>query len=116
LSSQSLLDGLEEQIQALIQHPRPNFERILADLRQRRVDELAGAASMIPRAVKLQPLSAHLQYVSAAYFLKQTNFAAAREHFQKACDCDALPFRADSRINDIIRQAAQTSSGTTSFC
>lgn len=112
LSSQSLLDGLEEQIQALIQHPRPNFERILADLRQRRVDELAGAASMIPRAVKLQPLSAHLQYVSAAYFLKQTNFAAAREHFQKACDCDALPFRADSRINDIIRQAAQTSSGT----
>jgi len=32
--------------------------------------------------------------------------AEAREHFERAVDDDALPFRADSRINAIIRQVA----------
>jgi tetratricopeptide (TPR) repeat protein len=35
----------------------------------------------------------------------------AREEFQKACDDDALPFRADSRINGIIRETAQKTGG-----
>lgn len=35
--------------------------------------------------------------------------------FQKARDCDALPFRADSRINDIIRQAGQELGGPDLF-
>jgi len=35
--------------------------------------------------------------------LQLTNYTAAREHLQLACDDDALPFRADSRINTIIR-------------
>jgi tetratricopeptide (TPR) repeat protein len=29
---------------------------------------------------------------------------AAREHLQRACDADALPFRTDSRINGLIRE------------
>ena len=33
------------------------------------------------------------------------------KHFQKACDCDALVFRADSRINDIIRDTARQMGG-----
>jgi len=35
--------------------------------------------------------------------LAQTNREGARERFQLACDNDALPFRADSRINSAIR-------------
>lgn len=34
----------------------------------------------------------------------------AQAHYQKACDDDALPFRADSRINGIIRQAGHQAS------
>jgi tetratricopeptide (TPR) repeat protein len=39
--------------------------------------------------------------------LAQMNLEAAREHFQLACDYDALPFRADSRINSAIRAEAK---------
>ena len=38
-------------------------------------------------------------------------FPSARDHFQQACDDDALPFRADSRINGLIQQAGQAFSG-----
>jgi tetratricopeptide (TPR) repeat protein len=37
---------------------------------------------------------------------------SARDHFQNACDLDALPFRTDSRLNTIIRQAASDVGGT----
>jgi len=37
--------------------------------------------------------------------------AAAREQFQRACDDDALPFRADSRINGIIREIGRQMGG-----
>ncbi|HWD19046.1 MAG TPA: tetratricopeptide repeat protein [Verrucomicrobiae bacterium] len=37
--------------------------------------------------------------------------AAAREHLQKACDDDGLSFRADSRINGAIRDAAAAFAG-----
>ena len=65
------------------------------------------AADLFAQAAKLQPLAAGLQYAWASCLWRMTNFAAARQHFQLACDCDALPFRADSRLNDLIRQAAR---------
>ena len=46
---------------------------------------------------------AELQFHWGEALLAQTNLAGAREHFQLACDNDALPFRADSRINAAIR-------------
>jgi tetratricopeptide (TPR) repeat protein len=76
---------------------------------QGRFEEAAGEFA---RAAKLQPLAADVQYGWAQCLCSMTNFAGDREHFQKACDCDALPFRADSRINDLIRQAARQSADT----
>jgi tetratricopeptide (TPR) repeat protein len=70
------------------------------------------AAEEFAQAAKLQPLSADLQYAWASCLWRMTNFAAARQHFQLACDCDALPFRADSRLNDLIRQAARRSANS----
>jgi tetratricopeptide (TPR) repeat protein len=70
------------------------------------------AAGQFAEAAKLQPLGADLQYGLAQCLWSMTNFAAAREHFQKACDCDALPFRADSRLNELIRQAARQSANS----
>jgi tetratricopeptide (TPR) repeat protein len=50
------------------------------------------------------------EYRTAQGLLESGNPAAAVE-FQKACDDDTLPFRADSRINSIIHQTAQEEAG-----
>jgi tetratricopeptide (TPR) repeat protein len=50
--------------------------------------------------------SAELEYRHAQSLLAQGSADAARDEFQKACDDDTLPFRADSRVNALIRQAA----------
>ena len=76
---------------------------------------LQQAAKEFEEAARLHPLAADVQYGWAQCLLSMTNFAAAREHFQKACDCDALPFRTDSRLNDLIRRASRESSGTNLF-
>ena len=71
----------------------------------------AVAVTAFEQAAKLDPLNPALQYQWAESLLALTNFPAAREHFQLACDDDALPFRADSRINDAIRKAGQRFAG-----
>jgi tetratricopeptide (TPR) repeat protein len=50
--------------------------------------------------------SAETEYRHAQSLLAQGSAAAARDEFQKACDDDTLPFRADSRVNALIRQTA----------
>jgi tetratricopeptide (TPR) repeat protein len=45
-----------------------------------------------------------LQYRWGESLLAGGHWAAAREHWQRACDADALPFRTDSRINGLIRE------------
>ncbi len=67
----------------------------------------AEASHKFERASVLDPLFPELQYRWGECLMAMTNFASAREHFQKACDYDALPFRADSRINGIIQKTAQ---------
>jgi tetratricopeptide (TPR) repeat protein len=69
------------------------------------------AAQLLGQAAGLDSLSADLQFQLGACRLQQTNLTAAREHFQQAVDDDALPFRADSRINALIQQAGQRFSG-----
>ena len=53
---------------------------------------------------------ADAEYRAAQGLLASGDPTAAGE-FQKACDDDTLPFRADSRINTIIRQAAREEAG-----
>ena len=67
--------------------------------------DFAQAAKSFEAAAALDPQMADNQYRWGQCLLKLTN-AAAREHLQLACDDDALPFRADSRINGAIRDAA----------
>ncbi len=63
------------------------------------------------RALAVLPQSAETHYRLADCLLRLTNFAAARDHFQRAVDCDSLPFRADSRINAAISRTAQGLAG-----
>jgi tetratricopeptide (TPR) repeat protein len=64
------------------------------------------AAKYLEQAAKLDPQNADLQYRWGLCLMQMTNFVAARTHLQLACDNDAVPARADSRINEIIRESA----------
>jgi tetratricopeptide (TPR) repeat protein len=65
------------------------------------------AAEKFEQAARLDPQCPELQFRWGQCLLALTNLAAARERFQTACDLDALPFRADSRINRTIQEAGR---------
>jgi tetratricopeptide (TPR) repeat protein len=69
------------------------------------------AAADFGEAVALDPQMADAQFGEGECFLQLNDAADATGHFQKACDCDGLPFRADSRINGIIRETGRQLGG-----
>ncbi len=86
---------------------RATFEKLYADgCLAEEQGRFAEAAQRFEQAAKLDSKMPGLQFRWGDCLRHLTNSAAAREHFQRACDYDALPFRADSRINSLIRQAA----------
>ena len=68
--------------------------------------DFAGAAKSLTEAMKLDPTSADLEFQLAETLSQSGAGAGAREHYQRARDDDALPFRTDSRINQLIREEA----------
>lgn len=73
--------------------------------------EFVEAAAHYEAALRVQPRSADWQFRLGRTRLRQGMADAARKHFEQARDDDALPFRADSRINGLIAQASQASAG-----
>jgi tetratricopeptide (TPR) repeat protein len=91
---------------------RAACDGLMADgLRAERQNHFEQAATCFAQAARLDPQRPDLQFHWGECLLRQTNFAAAREHFRLARDDDALPFRADSRINDLIRQTGRHLAG-----
>jgi tetratricopeptide (TPR) repeat protein len=91
---------------------RAQFDQLFTDgVRAEDQGNFAEAAQKFKSAAKLDPKVAELQFRWGESLFGLTNAAAAREHFQLACDDDALPFRADSRINAIIRNEQEKISG-----
>ena len=79
------------------------FDRLYTSgLQTEAQNDFAGAAELFGQAAKLDAKFAELQFHWGECLLAQKDFPAAREHLQLACDDDALPFRADSRLNAII--------------
>jgi tetratricopeptide (TPR) repeat protein len=75
------------------------------------------AADRWAKAAALDVHSAQLQFELGSCLLSLTNYAAARQHLAQACDFDALPFRADSRINEaIVRTAREFKDGALALC
>ena len=66
----------------------------------------AAAAQCFTDAVKLEPRFAEAYFRLGQCELALTNHDALAQ-FQAACDLDALPFRADTRINSIIGQTGK---------
>ena len=84
------------------------FEERLAEARQQQAeDNFKAAAQLYEVAAKLDGTFAESQFRWGESLLAQNQVPPAREHFQQACNDDALPFRADSRINELIRQAGK---------
>lgn len=69
----------------------------------------AAAAPLFQQASCLNPdfAEAHFRWGECLAALNEPK--AAMDQFQLACDKDALPFRADSRINSVIRKLAHES-------
>ncbi len=65
-----------------------------------------GALKKYEQAAGMDPQYAELHFRAGRCQLALTNFAAALREFELARDDDTLAFRADTRINQIIRDAA----------
>jgi tetratricopeptide (TPR) repeat protein len=79
-------------------------------LAEQRAD-FAEEALDFERTAKFDPHMAEVQYRWGEALLKSGSLGAARGHLQSACDDDALPFRATSRVNEIIRQVGRQFAG-----
>lgn len=69
-------------------------------------EQFAAALDLYQQAALVASQSPELQFRLGECFLKATNIQEARRRFVLARDLDALPFRADSRINRIIADTA----------
>jgi tetratricopeptide (TPR) repeat protein len=88
----------------LLEADRAQFDQLYTNAMQAMAQkEFSKAAEFFERAAKVDAKSAELQFHWGECLLAQTNWPRAGERFQLACDNDALPFRADSRINAAIR-------------
>jgi tetratricopeptide (TPR) repeat protein len=68
--------------------------------------DLSGARKAFQQALDLDDGVAEAHYLLGQAFLASQRLKEAQNHFRKARDLDALRFRADSSINEIIRQVA----------
>lgn len=67
----------------------------------------AAAQAVYQQALRVDDQFAELHFRIGRCQWALGDFAAARHSFQRALDLDTLRFRADSRINQILRQVAQ---------
>lgn len=85
---------------------RSGFDRSFAQGIDALTNHSPAAAEFFKRATDLDPKNAQAHYYSAFALRQSSNHTSALKEFQLACDNDALPFRADSHINDAIRDTA----------
>ncbi len=82
---------------------------VLAGLDAENRTNFSAAATDFAKSLEWNAQRADLHFHLAGALLSLTNLYQARPHFLAACDLDALPFRADSRINAAIRKSAEHS-------
>jgi tetratricopeptide (TPR) repeat protein len=89
------------------------FNQLFADgIRLQESADFSGAIQDFQQAATMDANLAELQFRWGKCLFSLTNFGEAEKHFQLACDDDALPFRADSKINSIIRSESQKINST----
>lgn len=83
-----------------------------AGMAAQKQNDFPRAVSNFQQAAALDSGNAALQFHWGQSLLSLANDPEAKIHLQLACDDDALPFRADSRINSIIRDEPNKSGST----
>ncbi len=68
----------------------------------------ADALKLYQSAAEIDPQYAELQFRIARCLWAQGDFPAAKQRFIRAQDLDTLRFRADSKLNDVVRSFAST--------
>jgi tetratricopeptide (TPR) repeat protein len=90
---------------------REQFDALCSEGRAlEKQSQFAEAARRFEQAAGIDPHFAEVQFRWAECLLGLAS-AAARDHFQLACDSDALPFRADSRVNSAIKSVVKDLAG-----
>jgi len=69
------------------------------------------ALRLFEEAATLDSQFAQLQFRAGRCALNLTNLSRARSHFERARDCDALPFRTDTTLNAIAKDVANQFAG-----
>ena len=91
---------------------RKQFDKLFQEgLRSQSNGDVASASKDFEAASQLDPTFAEVQYNLGRCLLGSGDSGSASNHLQLACDDDALPFRADSRINQIIRDKEKHANG-----
>lgn len=81
-------------------------------LRLQTTGDAAGALAAYQQALKLDDRHAELQFRVAACLHSLGRVEPAAEHYRRARDADALRFRADTRLNGIVRSLGREFQGT----
>ena len=94
--------------EVLTETNRAHFDQLFQSaLRSQSAKDWTNAAAGFDAALKLDGNFAEAHYRRALCLEQIGQQDAARKHFQLACDTDALPFRTDSRENELIHKLAQ---------
>lgn len=93
-------------------NPPPEFAtRVSAALTSQAAGDWPGAIQAYERAAELSPRHADIQFRLGQCQLAAANRTEALARFSQARDDDALPFRADSRVNGIIEETGRAYAG-----
>jgi len=79
------------------------------------LDRIDGARRLLEQAVAAEPGNAEAHFRLARVLDEQGDTAAARPHYFAALEGDALRFRADAHLNDLIRRAARSAGDSVSL-
>ncbi len=91
---------------------RDEFRDLLEEAELLLPTDSVAAAAMLRKAVDLQPHHARAQFLLGRALLDAGEHGPALERFIAARDLDTMPWRATSRQQDAIREAAGSAGGT----
>ncbi len=93
-------------------NPPPEFARLVTEaVTAQAAGDWSSAVRAYEQAAQISPRHADVQFRLGQCHLALANRREALARFSQARDDDALPFRADSRVNAIIREAGESHTG-----
>ncbi len=94
----------------LNENPQAQIDTWLAQTQHEESEgDLTPLIALLKQALKVDNRHAESHFRLARIYEMEGDTVSARLHYRQAKDCDALPFRATSSIQEVIKEAAQSS-------